>query len=178
MYTCPTCGNKFVSTPLLQRHFNEKHEIKVSNLKCHMCGLALSNRKRLRLHMEKHTSDRSIQCDYCDKTFFGPETKKNHMLVYHRREKGLEEKEYICEVCSKVCKSSTRLREHMEMHKDKPDARFKCEHCGKQLKQRNSYSRHLMGSHGIGHRCEACQKLFYSKEALLRHMRSEHGITL
>merc|ERR1719206_1281520 len=93
--------------------------------------------------MELHSKDRTVHCDYCEKQFFGETSQKRHMSRMHRKESGLPEMTHFCDLCGKHLGTKQALMEHKEhQHSNKqPDPKFKCEHCGKQLKQRNSYTK-------------------------------------
>ena len=74
-------------------------------------------------------------------------------------------------------KQSALKVHHTKAHQStEPDPKFKCDICGKFLKQQNSYSKHLMNVHKIGHSCDLCQKIFYSSKMLQIHKRDQHGI--
>jgi len=171
---CPQCGQKFVSSSLLDIHTSENHR---ESKTCQVCNKVLSGGKKgLERHMVTH-SQQSTKCEFCDKKFFAERHKSSHMRRIHRVELGLPEtRKHICEVCSKEV-DPIKLAEHMSSHAEKPDPKFKCEHCGKQLKQQNSYSKHLMNTHGIGHRCDLCQKIFFNKHQMELHIRNVHAIS-
>ena len=44
-----------------------------------------------------------------------------------------------------------------------------------QLKQDNSFRKHMANVHGMGERCDVCNKLYRTKEVLEQHVRKAHG---
>jgi len=83
---------------------------------------------------------------------------------------------YTYDQCGKEFKWEQGLKEHMKIeHADyKPDPKFKCHICSKQPKQKNSYLKHMVNSHGKGERCNLCNKLFLDKAGLEVHNRKFH----
>ena len=57
-----------------------------------------------------------------------------------------------------------------------PDPKFKCQICSAQLKQDNSYRKHMANSHGIGEKCNICNKLYVSIDALEKHKKKVHMV--
>ena len=84
-----------------------------------------------------------------------------------------EVKPYQCKHCSSLFKTKGDLTKHEKQHNTK--GTFKCHICSKQLKQGNSYRKHMVNSHGIGEKCKLCDKLCLDKEGLELHMIKFHG---
>nr|CAH7752114.1 unnamed protein product [Callosobruchus chinensis] len=51
---CPYCYRKFVNRYNLKVHVRDKHERKVTDLDCHVCGKTMRNQSCLRVHMYHH----------------------------------------------------------------------------------------------------------------------------
>ena len=68
------------------------------------------------------------------------------------------------------------MRAHINyVHSGKgPDPKFKCHICSAQLKQDNSYRKHMANSHGIGEKCDICNKLFANTNVLEIHKKKVH----
>ena len=82
-----------------------------------------------------------------------------------------------CEQCGKEFKNIANLKAHVKsMHSTGPDVKYKCHICSKQLKQDNSYRKHMANAHGIGERCEHCNKLYKTKKVLELHIKRVHGL--
>ena len=96
----------------------------------------------------------------------------------HAEKLGVEQKSHQCEQCRKEFKNTQNLKVHVRyMHSgERPDPKYKCHICHKQLKQDNSYRKHMANAHGVGEKCEICNKLYVTKPVLLRHMQKVHDI--
>ena len=96
----------------------------------------------------------------------------------HADKIGVEQKYHQCEHCGKKFKLPKNLTDHIECtHSEKgPDPKYKCNICNKQLKQDNSYRKHMANAHGIGEKCEVCNKLYKTKEYLDIHKKRVHDI--
>ncbi len=100
----------------------------------------------------------------------------NFCRLNHAEKLGLEVRLHQCEHCGKEFKTTSNLKWHMNnSHSDKgPDPKYKCHICSAQLKQDNSYRKHMAHSHGIGEKCDICNKLYVSKAALEKHQKKVH----
>ena len=89
---------------------------------------------------------------------------------------GKEANLHQCEHCGKEFKFKLGLRDHIKgVHSYiGPDPKYKCHICSAQLKQENSYRKHMANSHGIGEKCDICNKLYANKEVLERHKKKVH----
>jgi len=88
---------------------------------------------------------------------------------------GLKIKYHHCEHCGKEFKALQNLKQHIEsLHSDNPNPKYKCHICSKQLKQGNSFDKHMINAHGVGERCKICNKLFKTSDALNTHMKTVH----
>ena len=84
----------------------------------------------------------------------------------------------VCDTCGKAFRSPSILREHLASHSTAPNPDYRCDICGKYLKQQNSYSKHRMNVHKLGPACEVCHKIFYSNKVLQIHRRDKHGLAI
>ena len=98
------------------------------------------------------------------------------MRTMHPEKLGVDRVMYTCDQCGKEFKWEQGLKQHMKIeHADyKPDSKFKCHICSKQLKQNNSYRKHMVNVHGMGERCNVCSKLCMDKAGLEYHTKKFH----
>ena len=64
-------------------------------------------------------------------------------------------RQYICDICSKICKWKTEFDQHMGVHQG---VEFLCDMCDSRTVQRNGLSRHIKPVHErIKYPCPQCQ---------------------
>ena len=108
-------------------------------------------------------------CDQCDYKTDNNNDLTDHVKNYHG-ENNL--KNYQCDICSKIVKRSSRLREHkLEVHGGQRD-RYKCDKCGfssfrKETVEKNDKAIHLKIK---PYQCDICPKGFTRKEILIDHI--------
>ncbi|XP_035713597.1 zinc finger protein 888-like [Folsomia candida] len=84
-------------------------------------------------------------------------------------------KKFQCPECSKTFKDKYHLKDHEITHD--PDAKVKCEICGKVLKNPVTLISHMRKIHSNRERpkCATCQRLFYNAASLRRHIAARHS---
>lgn len=78
-------------------------------------------------------------------------------------------KKHTCFVCNKVCKTRSKLEQHLLIHTgEKPHV---CPYCNKGFANKSNLERHMKMHTGIRpHLCDLCGKGFIQKTSLLDHM--------
>ncbi|CAH2230096.1 jg11303 [Pararge aegeria aegeria] len=138
---CKICMERFKSSPLKDQHMITVHGMTPVIRKCLACDKTFTSQQALRIHTKKyHLLERNHQCTECEKTFFGGDQLKNHMLKHTGR------KDFQCDVCSKWFTRKTVLTEHMRIHTN--DRRFTCLQCGRGFVQKCSWRGHMRSVHG------------------------------
>jgi len=173
---CEQCDKSFVTQSLLNTHvysvhMREKHRV----FSCNLCGYKTFKRARFEEHENMHKG-LYLKCEYCSLKFHGQPTLTQHQKLKHPKEIGFVLKQHICEECGKSFPTAGGLKEHKTSHADKPNPDFQCKICLKFLKQKNSYQKHLMNVHNIGHRCKICNNIYFNEHMLIVHVRKAHGI--
>jgi len=175
---CSHCPKKFVSTIMLNMHIKERHNQELrKRFSCSICGATKAKLAILKNHEKTHETAKLFSCEYCDYKTNTEFNRRAHVRYMHAEKLGVEQKFHQCEQCGYSTKNSKNLKDHMESaHSDnlKPDPKYQCHICHKQLKQDNSYRKHMANVHGIGERCEICNKLYRSKEVLAVHIKKMH----
>ena len=88
-----------------------EEQIKVEEIKCELCGKALSNISALSRHKKElhlSLSDPFI-CEICDKTF-----KRKYTYEKHRKSHGNKRELYSCRICKKTYNEKFNLNKHMK----------------------------------------------------------------
>lgn len=175
------CGEQFVAEPLLTLHTANKHRNKDELYSCQHCGWTTNDKRTLLSHETRHSAKKTIACPYCDYMTNENKNLKEHQRRLHPAEIGYKPPERlnnVCDTCGKAFRSIGMLREHQASHSTVQNPDFRCDICGKYLKQQNSYSKHRMNVHKLGPSCEVCNKIFYSSKVLQIHRRDKHGLSI
>ena len=136
------CGHVFPSQAALKEH-KKSHVVE-----CGKCGVLLSDRHSLRLHIKyvHETMEGSFKCSSCDKSYKSRPSLQKHINLIHEQSKDL----YPCDRCGKRLHDSCALKVHMLTHsKRKP---FQCSETG-------------------------CDIAYTTKQCLQIHYRKSHGYT-
>merc|ERR1712029_814201 len=175
---CNHCPKKLVSSFMLELHMKQKHfRLEGKKFTCSVCGAIKDSMSMLRNHERRHQSSKTFKCEYCD---FKTNIKTNltgHQKRMHESELGIQPTYVACDRCGKKFKGKGNLRSHMDYcnQSSTPDPKYQCPVCNKQLKQDNSFRKHMANVHGVGERCDTCNKLYKTKEVLERHIKIAHG---
>lgn len=82
---------------------------------------------------------------------------------------------HVCDVCSRTFKSKCALDNHQLIHSDIQMPKLECPICRAQLKNNNSYRKHMHRHDDTKHTCELCDKQYPNRLALDGHRRYKHG---
>lgn len=90
-------------------------------------------------------------------------------IVTAQRTRTKGPKKHACFVCSKTCKTRSRLEQHLLVHTgQKPHV---CPYCNKGFTNKSNLERHVKMHTGVRpHLCDLCGKGFIQKTSLLDHM--------
>ena len=114
------------------------------------------------------TSDQSVLCEICGKSF----SKKSLLSVHMKYHTG----KFTCSICDKICVSQYNLSQHYKAHKHSEE-KVTCQYCSLKFVSKSSVKRHIKGVH-LGLRkdtvCDICGNKF-RKSYLATHRRIHTG---
>ncbi|CAB3381715.1 Hypothetical predicted protein [Cloeon dipterum] len=105
---CPHCRKQFKSVSGLCHHVDSLHLNIPGNFLCNQCGKPFYGKKKLELHMMRHTGIKTVMCQDCGKMFYNESTLKIHSEMHSVARK------YMCEQadCGKTFKHWRNLYAH------------------------------------------------------------------
>ena len=130
--SCEVCGKTFAFITALEKQQFKRHLLqhKYENWRCD-CNVQLSCPREVMRHIKlfhNESKRKYVQCSQCVDVF--EESKLNkHIQDYH--------KEFICNVCGKLCPNRNALKVHTQDHKT-----YTCPHCGQTFMGSTRYRGH------------------------------------
>ena len=154
---------------------NETPKLSATQYQCEYCSKVCKSESR---HQKSHKRELS------DEVSQDPSTLQDHISEYHPDQENpkpseLEKSsstEYVCEHCSKVCKSASGLTSHRKSHRKS----HKCQFCDKVFRYADTLQDHTSEYHPdqlekLTFSCRDCLKWFPTELALQGHMESSHS---
>ncbi|XP_059056466.1 oocyte zinc finger protein XlCOF6-like isoform X13 [Achroia grisella] len=138
-FCCTTCGERFNSWELKQKHSVEIHNLPKQTYNCPDCGEVYDSRKLFYAHYKLTHTDESYMCSYCGLKFICKNALEDHRICH------TGEKPFKCTVCTKSFSREKGLKQHMWIHSD--IKRFICAICSKQFAQKVSLKCHMKSHH-------------------------------
>jgi uncharacterized C2H2 Zn-finger protein len=87
------------------------------------------------------------------------------------------EKQFICDICSKLFYRKNELKEHMYTHNITMDQNLHvCPTCGHSFKTAGKMRDHTRATHSQSLSCQVCSKTFQTKSNLSQHMKLHAGL--
>jgi KRAB domain-containing zinc finger protein len=79
---CPYCTKEYSSKSKLNRHIRVVHEQSIV-IKCKICSKTFCSQSSLKVHMDRHTGNRTCHCPYCPYTDFRGYMINQHVQIEH-----------------------------------------------------------------------------------------------
>ena len=178
VYPCPDCLKEFPQKRYLTEHLktrtcdksNESKNKKLicEDLICSYCGYTTADSRTLERHIKGvHLKEGLTKCEQCDYNSVRPDDVKRHFEHKHIG------REYICEVCSKICKWKSELDQHLKIHQG---LEFCCYICDFRTVYRSGLSRHKKSVHeGVKYPCDHCNQYYTQISSLKIHQKLKHA---
>uniref|UniRef100_A0A182WGC9 C2H2-type domain-containing protein n=1 Tax=Anopheles minimus TaxID=112268 RepID=A0A182WGC9_9DIPT len=133
---------------------------------CRECGDSFANGMELLEHSETHNRYEPHECQLCGEKFLDEATIKLHVQESHRDELTATS----CAICGKRCKSQTTLIKHAWDHSR--ERTHSCSQCGKTFHHMTRLKRHMESHRNKTVRCEVCNQAFPDGRTLMNHRHS------
>ena len=135
-FPCQQCGEVFNTVKKLRRHEKTEREGELQGLQCDKCWKTISNRRALIRHMRQvHDPNKPSL-----KTFVNSDNPTR------RKMRHLGGRDWACMDCDYRSNKSTNVYKHIES-KHVVGQDYICPHCGKVLRNLNSYDNHIYKDH-------------------------------
>ncbi|KAJ8734295.1 hypothetical protein PYW07_014846 [Mythimna separata] len=180
---CDDCGGSFKSKCKLAVHWKNVHLL--SKLVCPSCKRQFKTFKAFNIHKKKQ----SMSCRAASKVRIEGLGKKR---VFHckdcvystRRIKDMDAhlvihsglRPYQCKDCLKCFTQHASLQGHRESSHKEYRVVSTCQYCGKIIKGRNQFYKHLRQHTPKSVQCEVCKKILKSRDNLANHMKRHTGV--
>lgn len=106
-------------------------------------------------------------CDKCDKFFLNELTLKSHRRIHNS-----DDCPYKCAECKRGFSTCVELKRHCQTTADG----FPCDECDGRFKYRCIQTKHYRTQHlDLMFKCEHCGKLLKYKNSLVKHLKQIHG---
>ncbi|XP_022094034.1 zinc finger protein 208-like [Acanthaster planci] len=172
-YICRCCNKRFQTHFKLMRH-RESHQTKQRTYKCVDCSRLFKTATHLQKHQKStHKPKGSHVCRFCQESFKKTNDLNLHIRSHAKARRGgraLAQKspkdKYRCGICSNSFETYYRMRQHKQMHQERP---FMCDICEETFLTGIDLSEHKKTECTDAFNCEMCQKTFTSQTALQCH---------
>ncbi|CAG9825096.1 unnamed protein product [Phaedon cochleariae] len=117
---------------------------------CEVCPYKSKWPHCLRNHLTTHKKVPVHKCEHCDFKTNNRYSVATHKKTVHKELYGKPKKEYKCDICNYIGKTSSCLDRHKIVHKTmSKDEMFTCAICGMQTKVKRSLRHHILKVHGF-----------------------------
>lgn len=123
-------------------------------------------------HSATHSSQKSHQCGYCEKTFHRKDHLKNHLQTHDPNKMAFK-----CEECGKKYNTKLGYKRHLALHAA-TSGDLTCRVCAQEFGGTEVLLEHLKSHAGKPtgntkekkHKCDHCERHFYTRKDVRRHM--------
>ncbi|CAH0600802.1 unnamed protein product [Chrysodeixis includens] len=182
-FICDDCGNNFKSKCKLAVHWKKVHQ--PEKLICLKCKRTFKSFKAYHVHIKKPSRscrvankirveglgyDRVFHCVECTYNTRRIKDMDAHLTTH------TGDRRFHCTDCPKSFTQHSSLQGHRESyHKDYKIERT-CHVCGKHIKGRSKYYKHLRIHQPKSVECKVCKKMFKCRPSLNNHMKRHSGV--
>ncbi|XP_063371622.1 zinc finger protein 624-like [Cydia amplana] len=113
IFKCLACGGTYNAKHRFTEHYKHMHmKLKNKTFPCKVCGIPLLPHRRY-AHLETAHGHPAPTCNICGRKFSAP-----HLVLRHQRQTHMGERNYKCDICSKMFFNRTHLKKHQITHSD------------------------------------------------------------
>lgn len=156
-FKCDMCGQCFADENLLNQH----KLIKEYEFNCDLCCKSFIFNYKLQAHKLTHLSPAERKLYKLKRTEIRKEKKTietNNKLVKEKTKQSIIR---VCQICGKICTTSSNFFQHKLSHSDKKP--YKCEYCNKWFKSTSQVTLHVRTHTGEKpYKCNSCDMNFTS----------------
>jgi transcription elongation factor Elf1 len=162
-FVCKTCGNRFHTSILLNKHMKNHLD---HSVECEICKATLTSQRTLDVHMRRH-GDPPFKCLICFKGYNSKANFERHMNTKH----------LTCEICALVLENKSELKAHKKSHDEQREMTdvYECKTCGKKFESEGNLTVHMNFHELDGFECSICNETFATNEGLTGHTRNAHN---
>ncbi|XP_075989328.1 uncharacterized protein LOC142985191 isoform X3 [Anticarsia gemmatalis] len=181
--SCKLCLETVDDLNSLVQHLTTEHKIQCNitiedhlqpfkliknNYPCPLCDEVYRYFGLLLKHVSKsHTGNKYI-CVFCGQSFRTDPNLRAHTIRYH----SVSNNKFECNQCDMIFPTYVNLKSHLG--KDHGIKMFKCLECNEKFTTQYWMQRHMLLSHGGGHKCSYCDKAFIKYSFMVNHIRRVH----
>ena len=157
-FECPTCGMQLTRRDNLEIHIENVHGTALVTE--FKCDICLKSFNK-KSNYARHENNAKTNCSICAEIFCTLKDCQQHMITNHP-------KKVECSFCHKSFSSKSKLKKHITERVE-----FKCDKCDKLLCNSFDIKMHRYNDHDV-RSCDICQKGPYCPQNYKYHMYSEH----
>ncbi|KAF5275678.1 hypothetical protein FQA39_LY06790 [Lamprigera yunnana] len=173
---CDICNFEFSDSTILELHRQLLHQTLFRkhnkyNYNCHLCQKQFRMRGSLMIHLRvAHFNYLQSNCRKVNTDI----TNDVPQLQNAEKRKGVQDKNWECDVCSKLFTTKYFLKKHKRLHTG--EMPYYCSQCNKYFTFQQSYHKHMLyHTDNKPHTCAECGRAFKELSTLHNHQRIHSG---
>lgn len=180
-FRCNICSKDFPTEGRLSYHRRAHTGIYRNKYICYICNYVGVNITNVRNHMFKHTNEKPLRCEICDKYFKHRITLKRHQVTHMDKIELDKLKKLKCHLCDYATRNSHNLKRHIFTHTGS-EKKASCTKCSMKFSDKTQLKSHMETHLDATQRikkfkCNVCGFAFALSGNLNRHIASKHSAT-
>ncbi|KAH8251624.1 hypothetical protein KR038_003055 [Drosophila bunnanda] len=133
---------------------------------CEQCGGVFKCSTYLKLHLLRHTGQKSFACDVCQAKYYTENEMRRHRILH------TDARPYACRYCDKTFRGCSSKVVHERTHTN--ERPFQCQYCEMAFTSTSTRQRHeLLHTNNRKYHCEICQHWFLRATHLTLHQNTK-----